>query len=851
MATILDELRDPNNPRSPENLTPEERAIARDLRIQEKAAQLEAQKQPLRNSRDVNSGRFAGAAGVADPRAVNEARAAAQAEAAAANEVLKAQQQRGIPRTAEPVAPRTGPTTQDFAPRTVTTSLDAPNPNAGVVERGLRKAGEVGIPFAGAAAERKQFDREFPKGTDARMQQEAIRNVSAAGDTPGTVDKITGGEVAPEQRTMSAKQTAEFNTAAEMESAAVEQRQRAAKELNQAKGAQTPNPERIAAAEATIKQADSDLKEARVLKAEVEAQPRKVKTVTATVVEELKNVKKDPVGSAERMEKAATQKAKEVIDTADAKTKPWLKSVGEKAADWRKKATSKIPGLGGGGQPSASQSVDAMVSDAPSDMPAASKSRAAAGLRTLTKLTTVVGSVNLIEDYVYNLRELGFEGANDAVFKGFDEIVAAGGQAVDEVMAGEKSAGELAGDILGGIITGALSLIPASVKKGANWMADAADALGMDVTEFRYARDSIYEWNLNQVAPGGQQALPVSNVTPTPLGYRAPPARTDLGVQPIESPLREQPPAPAPDPRLANGPPRPTIDDRGLRIRPATGGVGDITQETTFEGETPSFRGVGATRTPEQRFAEGQEAFRSTLRGIDAVRDLAATQKGVPVQYLDAVRSGSLTRDQANKLGAIQNSRAGLRGGAGQFDANKESRAQAEEARKQYLFEQGVNDSGMAVLNELGTSIGASSSEDPVEQEAVKRNFTTWAAAWAPGVQFDQLRPEQRGRITSEYSLLTHLASEGEGFWRGLNPFAAEILPEQVTNPGESILDTMLRQGTLLDIRDNNILYMGTDESGKPVELSTTLGDMPPEARTAVNTFMAQHPDRFNRGLTR
>ena len=534
-----------------------------------------------------------------------------------------------------------------------------------------------------------------------------------------------------------------------------------------------------------------------------------------------------------------------------------------------------------------------MVEGAPDDMPAASKSKAKAGLKTATKLLSGVGTINLMEDYIYNVREFGFQEANDRVFAGIEGIIELGGETVDDVMSGEQNVGDVVGSVLGGIITGALSLIPASVKKGANWMADAADALGMDGQDLRYARDSIYEWNLNKEYVGSvdQQSLPATNVQTgsgaPPVGLReAPP--TGVGSAGGATPI-------VPEDRDFQVPPTnefvgpkdiATTTMSGLRVMPAEGGLGDapgaITQGQFLAPGSPGapegsfnirgLRGSGAgninaanavggaegfdRRVEESRLAgayepvsqarrdEAEADLGRVRRGIDAIRDLAATQKGVPVQYLDAVRNGSLTRQQASKLGAL-----GLRntkGSTDPFAANKELRAQQQANREQYLFEQGVTQTQMDVLNELGEGIAAGVSGDPEDKANVKRNFATWAAAWEPDVAFDRLRPHERGRIVGEYSLLTYLAESGQGFWAGLNPFSPDIVPEDITNPGESILETMMRQGTLLDIGDNNFKFMGQNEAGEFVPLTATISDMPPDARTAVNTFKANNPEFVN-----
>jgi hypothetical protein len=482
----------------------------------------------------------------------------------------------------------------------------------------------------------------------------------------------------------------------------------------------------------------------------------------------------------------------------------------------------------------------------------------------------------------------------DTAFAGVEGIIAAGGETVDEVMAGEKDVGDVMGDILGGIVTGALSLIPASIKKGANWTADAADALGIDVTDFRYARESLYGWNLNQEIPGaaempyrtpaGPEApRPLSAVTPTPQGYDATPEGQRVGefvgVQPIEE-GKEPASQEFVGPRdLA------TTTQSGFRVAPAKGGLGGIPGAVTqqqflrpgrFPGEfqVQGLRGSGAgvidatnavggpagfdRRVEESRLAGAYEQVSQARRdtaeedlervraGIRGIRDLAATNKGVPEQYLDDVRNGSLTRSQASKLGAL-----GLRNAkpSDPYAANKELRAQSQELRDQYKFRQEVNAADREVITGIGDDFAAANSDDEREQAELSRNFKLWAANRLSNANWADLNDQQLGTVMGEYEVLTTIARAGQGFFAKWNPFSPRVTVATLTQPGESILNSMLRDGTLFDIRDNNLLFKGQNEAGEWREFEIPLGDFPEAAQLVITDFMSQNPDRFQRGL--
>lgn len=239
-----------------------------------------------------------------------------------------------------------------------------------------------------------------------------------------------------------------------------------------------------------------------------------------------------------------------------------------------------------------------------------------------------------------------------------------------------------------------------------------------------------------------------------------------------------------------------TFDVRGLRgggtgvieASGATGGPEAFAQRVEASRRAGAFEPVSA-----ERRAQGQQDFENVKRGLSAMRELSATRLGVPVQYLDAVRSGSLSRREAALLGAQDARKTAARAPSAidiaQFTA-EEARAGRKEAREVEAHKSKMNEADRSALDNITQRVAPVINEDNPELGGLE--FQQFASNFAKDTQGNAIPLNQVTALGSqglvgEYFLREALAKESGGFFAGL--FGTKATPAGMTPSGVSVLD--------------------------------------------------------------
>lgn len=640
----------------------------------------------------------------------------------------------------------------------------------------------------------------------------------------------------PEKPQMSLRQRAEFDTAVGMEQEALARKQAATRGLAQAK----PGSKYAETMKANLAKANADIGTARGLQTEVQSAPRGQASATDTVAKATTS-KKGAKQAANDVESMAKQKLKETVT----EVRKGADAIADKAPEVKrgvKKVTDKIKKVTGGLGGKMKMSRAAVDKDLPKDIPEGQRKvmgqRYLKGARVGVNVLGVAGLADMTESVAYDLYHA--DGDVKGVFDKYKDNMMQFIEAKRDELADSEdgtdfalNTGKLLWDTL---VVGAVAAIPSLGKKALSYGAD----LGLIDSPLRYNRET------------GELELPGLETTPT---------REGLAAQGLSAP---EPPAPPPPPPVMGGPdadmslPPEAIDSgiatsdlgggkvgiQGLR----GGGFGAI-DATNAPGGATGFRervnqsiaeGGYNSVSPERR-AEAQADLGRVRRGIDAMRDLSATRLGVPVQYLDAVRSGQMTRREAALAGVRDE---GLRSRYGDSPAELAT-AQAKLLEAQAGLEGTRSDQitqGQTFIENQGKLLGTQAyPNNPERQAQYASEFTTFAQSKLPeGTRFDQLDATEQEELKGEFALLDSLSRKGEGFLRSLNPFAPDITKENLTGTGQSILDTLRQQGTTFDIGDDNLNFTGRDSSGRPVQLTIEKEDLPPAARAYVERYISR-----------
>lgn len=642
----------------------------------------------------------------------------------------------------------------------------------------------------------------------------------------------------PEKPQMSLRQRAEFQTANDMEKEAIARKGEAARRLSQAR----PGSDYAKKMRGDLNKANADIKAARDLQTEVQSQPRGKASATDTVTEAVTS-KKGAKQAANSVEAMAKQKLKETVDAG----KKAAQDVADKAPAVKQgvdKVAGKLKKAAGGLKGKLKMSRAAVTDDLPEDIPPkqrkAMNSRYLKGARVGVNLLGAAGMADMAESVAYDLYHS--DGDVKGVFDKYGANIVDFIQAKRDELADSKdnvdfalNTGKLLWDTL---VVGAVAAVPDLGKKLLSYGAD----LGLIDSPLRYNRET------------GELELPGLETTPT---------RDQLKAQGLAAPATPAPVPPAPPP-IMGGPnadmslPSEAIDpgistsDLGggkVGIQGLRGGGFGAIDATHAPGGAQGFRDrveqsirEGAYNpVSDKRRAEAQADLGRINRGIAAMRDLSATRLGVPVQYLDAVRSGEMTRREASLAGVRDE---GLRSRYGDTPADlMTARAKLQEAQtKAAAGRSGEIEQGQKFVEHQGELLGTQAyPNNPERQAQYASEFTTFAQSKMPeGTRFDQLDATQQEEIKGEFSLLDALDRKGEGFLRKLNLFAAPVERDSLTGTGQSILDTLRQQDPLFDIRDNNLNFTGYDSAGDPVQLTVTMADLPPTAQSYVRRYISK-----------
>jgi hypothetical protein len=329
--------------------------------------------------------------------------------------------------------------------------------------------------------------------------------------------------------------------------------------------------------------------------------------------------------------------------------------------------------------------------------------------------------------------------------------------------------------------------------------------------------------------PPGQAAPPPGQAAPPP-GLAAPPPG-----------LAAPPPAQLP-------PPGPTVsfDGRTTSLRDA-GGTAEIATDDRRWPQTESYlRGgvePGTTRindgltiaeriqrsidagayrpTTPARIAEANRGNDAVAAGYRGLRDLGAARRGVPEQYLDAVRAGNVTAEQANLAGYGTDVARGLGGGLGIKDAlniNKANRADAKAG---------------------STNI----------ESALNRNYSPDSARWRNAARFipsflgdsaGSASPADVQRAVTEFETRDKVAQKA-------NPWLSYFFGDDfdvysLAPPGTSIFDNAMgtdANSPLFWERDNQRFRI-RDKDGQYHYIGIDPQDMPPAGLAATQQSLAQ-----------
>jgi hypothetical protein len=781
------------------------------------------QPRPIRSA---ETGAFSGPVEGMDPAA---------REAAAAQRVSDAEQAKGLDRSArtqyqEPTVEAQSAAARDRArgPGSEATTRRASvggtgftesqlpdlESKPGVIERGLRAVGATG------AADTREAAR-------VGAREELIEGDAEARKRPA------GGELDVEDRPLSGAQQKKVDSLNKNIATAQERKRRAQQTINRSK-----NPAAIKAAKEAIKAADKDIAGANTRAATVQAEARTPTPVT-DAVERAKRTAKQPAAVSDEV----VNKAKGVLDDTISKVDEVTKGPLEKGKNIFNKAIDKskaaFAGLKGGGTAAASASVDAGVDEMTKDMPdGPGKNRAVRALSTLGKAGGVVGLVDMAGSYLRNVYENDFGTANVDLIEGITQLIEAGGETVEAVRTGEMGMDEVVVELARGLVEGITGVIPSLIDNGQFFAGEALDAaFGLPGAEVA-------------TSPTGLRGTGVGE--PTSQEFTGPADPGELPGRPGErfDPTGTQPAVSVEtDPFITPGA-REGEFDVGLR-----GGQGTIDASRAVGGASGFAQRVEESRragaydpVSQERRDEAERDLGRIKRGTTAIRDLAATRLGVPTQYLDAVRSGSMTPREANLAQAKQAATGNL-GGMSAAEAQQFQIRAQQEGRAATEFRQGMDDTARTRFNDTGTEVADTFPDSSPEEKAdIASGFTSFAAGWLPeGQDPSQLSPGDLQVVKGQYILATSLAKQGEGWFRALLPWKADITANTLFSKGENILQSMERQGEWFDIGNDNLQFRGRDSAGESVTLTVEPEKLPPVAQQMINQARATISPR--RGL--
>lgn len=424
-------------------------------------------------------------------------------------------------------------------------------------------------------------------------------------------------------------------------------------------------------------------------------------------------------------------------------------------------------------------------------------------------------------------------------------------------------------------VIGTIAMVENLGKHAANIGLDIAE--GMDIWDIpqirlktgRDATAEMFDWtNADEWEPAdvfshydgtGQEAIertkPTPNVMKMPsitggdtytgeaekrLGLSTPPelfTQTPGATQPAPAPA----PAPAPVSRMgldgtidlslpeANQQSRVEIAQRGntglFDVTGANGAGGfGVIDATNAVGGPTGFRdrvkqsmreGAYSPVTP-ARVEEQRQANQQVNRGLDAMRQLSATRLGVPVQYLDAVRGGTMSRERANLLGARDNGLAADNAAAMMNARTNAARglrdAQTEATERNFTaFDRGADKYGSMV--------------DPENPTRGAGEWRSFAASWMGDVNAGNLQPHQIEDVTGELELRKALKRGATGWVDRIFGNDTSIAG-MTTNPQESVLNTIIpRDGRDWFWNDDNMSFTIMNDDGSQETVSLDVND--------------------------
>lgn len=672
----------------------------------------------------------------------------------------------------------------------------------GAIERGLRAVG------ATEAADRRAA---------ARMgAREALV------EAPATA-RPAGGELDVEDRPMSKAQQQRVDSLQSNIDTANDTKRRAQRTISRSK-----NPADVAAAKAAITQANKDIQGATARQAGVRAEARTPTPVT-DAVERAKKTVKQPAAVGDDVVNKATEALDNVASKVDEATKPAIEKGKSKFKAAIDKGKAAYAGLKGGGAAAASASVDAGVDEITKDMPEGpAKTRAVRALGTLGKAAGVVGLVDMAGSYLRNVYENDFQTANADLIEGITQLVEAGGETIEAYRADEIGMDEIVKELAQGVVDGVVGVVPSLIDNGQFFAGEALDAA--------FAMP-------DPTAPTGLRGTGVSD--PTSPEFTGPADPGELPGRPGERfdptgtfPARDVATAPFMAPGAREG--QFNIGLRGgqgvIDATAAPGGPSGFAQRVEESRRAGAYDPVS-----DERRAEAERDLQRVKRGTAAIRDLAATRLGVPTQYLDAVRSGSMTPREANLAQAKQAATGNL-GGMTAAEMQQFQHRAATEQRAATEFEQKMTDNARTRAAATATEVAdAFPNADPEKKAEIASGYTAFAANWVPeGVDPSSLTADDHQTIKGQYILATALADQGEGWFRSLLPWKADITADTLFARGENILQSMERAGEWFDIGNDNLQFRGRASDNRPVTLTIEPEKLPPIAQQMINQARAQ-----------
>lgn len=270
------------------------------------------------------------------------------------------------------------------------------------------------------------------------------------------------------------------------------------------------------------------------------------------------------------------------------------------------------------------------------------------------------------------------------------------------------------------------------------------------------------------------------------------------------------------------------------------GGTGTIDATNAAGGATGFAQRVEESRlagsyepVSKERVAEAQRDNERVYKGIDAIRSLSADRLGVPVQFLDAVRNGSMTPREANQSRARQ-LESGHGGGIGLKDQQTMAHAAQDQQMQIREFEAGMDDRQAANYKSVGEEVAALYPElDPEDAAAKQSEFQFFVPNWLPEGQ--PANTENLQLVKGMFILGEELADHGPGWLNALLPWKSDITAQSLFRRGENPLVSMTRAGTWYDWNDDDLRFVGRDSAGKDVTLTIQPAKLKPIAQRMIS----------------